>query len=86
MKQKSRLFYLALAVCLPPIGIILLAALDLIYFHENMEMLARSYVENFTEKAVARLEKSVDGPIADERIWNESGSMDLMPGFRAFPA
>ena len=84
MKQKSRLFYLALAVCLPPIGIILLAALDLIYFHENMEMLARSYVENFTEKAVARLEKSADGPIGDERIWNESGSMDLMPGFRAY--
>jgi signal transduction histidine kinase len=45
-----------LSVFLPPIGIILLAALDIVYSRENMEILARSYVENFTEIMVARLE------------------------------
>jgi signal transduction histidine kinase len=34
----------------------LLAALDIVYSRENMEILARSYVENFTEIMVARLE------------------------------
>ncbi|MDR0648196.1 MAG: sensor histidine kinase [Synergistaceae bacterium] len=60
MKQKSRLFYLALSVCMPPIGIMLLAAVDLVYSHENMETLARSYVENFTEIMVARVERGGD--------------------------
>ena len=45
---------------MPPIGIMLLAAVDLVYSHENMETLARSYVENFTEIMVARVERGGD--------------------------
>lgn len=57
MKRRNRLFYLALSVFLPPIGIMLLAATDLLYSQKTLETLARSYVENFTESVASRLEK-----------------------------
>jgi signal transduction histidine kinase len=60
LKPKSRLFYLALSVFLPPVGIVLLAALDLVYSQQNIEALARSYVENFTEIMVSRFERGGD--------------------------
>lgn len=56
-RQKSRLFYLALSVFLPPIGIMLLAATDLIYSQKNLVTLARSYVENFTESVASGMER-----------------------------
>lgn len=56
MNKKSRLFFLALSVFLPPICIMLLAATDLLYSLQNVETLARSYVENFTENLVERIE------------------------------
>ena len=55
MKRKSRLFYIALSVFVPPLGIFLLAAVDLFYSQKNVEALARVYVEHFTENTALRL-------------------------------
>ncbi|MDR3254249.1 MAG: sensor histidine kinase [Synergistaceae bacterium] len=60
MKRKSRLFNLAMSVLMPPIGIVLLALLNLVYSQRNIETLARSYVENFTEIMLSRIERGGD--------------------------
>lgn len=62
MKRKSRLFYLALSVFLPPIAIMLLAATNLGYSQRSIETLAESYVENFTEGIASRVEKGAEFP------------------------
>ncbi|MDR1886248.1 MAG: sensor histidine kinase [Synergistaceae bacterium] len=43
------MFFLALSIFLPPFGIMLLAATDLVYSQMSVKNLARSYVESFTE-------------------------------------
>ncbi|MDR1472136.1 MAG: sensor histidine kinase [Synergistaceae bacterium] len=55
MRRKSRLFYLALSVFLPPMAVFLFAATDLVYSQRNMEELVRSYVEHFTESAAKNM-------------------------------
>ena len=60
MKQKNRLFYLALSVFLPPLGIMLLGVSGLIYSQKNLVNLARSYVENFTEITAVKIERGED--------------------------
>ena len=59
-KKKRRLIYLALSVFLPPIGIMLLAAGDMMYSFQNVEALAHSYVETFTENIANRIEEADD--------------------------
>jgi signal transduction histidine kinase len=74
LKRKSKLFYLALSAFLPPVGVILLSVFDLFYSQRNIETLARSYVENFTEIVVSRIEKS--GP-----DFYHMGVIDTMESF-----
>ncbi len=59
-KKKKRLVCLALSVFLPPIAIMLLAAGDMMYSFRNVEALARSYVETFTENIANHIEKVDD--------------------------
>jgi signal transduction histidine kinase len=66
----------------PPIGIVFLVALDLVYSNENMEMLARSYVENFTEIMIAHMEKGGDGPARERESLND-GSVRF-PGLHTY--
>ena len=60
MKEKNRLFSLALSVFLPPIGILMLAVVGLFHSQRTMETLARSYVESLTESVASRLESRED--------------------------
>ncbi|MDR2779761.1 MAG: histidine kinase, partial [Synergistaceae bacterium] len=55
MKFRDRLFYIALSVLLPPIGILLLAMADIINSQRNIETFARLYVEYVAENAVRQL-------------------------------
>jgi signal transduction histidine kinase len=73
------MFLLALSVFLPPLGIMLLAAADLVYSKLSVETLARSYVENFTESIARTIESSVAEPRPTEIGPYENHDIKLGP-------
>ena len=50
MKDKNRLLYIVLSVLLPPLVILALATVDLANSRKNLTVLAKLYVEHFTDK------------------------------------
>jgi signal transduction histidine kinase len=60
-----------------------LAALDIVYSNENMEMLARSYVENFTEIMIAHIEKGGDASARERGESSIDGSVRF-PGLHTY--
>lgn len=82
-RKRGRLFYLALSVFLPLVGIMFLAAMDLIQSQENVEMLAQSYVENFTEIMVNRIETGATITAYDD-IVIPYGNYDIQPGLHSY--
>lgn len=60
LKRNSRLFYLALSVFLPPLGIMLIGVSGIFFSQKNLENLARAYVENLTEITAVKIERGED--------------------------
>jgi signal transduction histidine kinase len=57
LRDKNRLFYIALSVLLPPFAIFIFAIVDIVYSKKNIETFVRLYVEHFTEGAVRHMDK-----------------------------
>ena len=60
LKRNSRLFYLALSIFLPPLGIMLIGVSGIFFSQRNLENLARAYVETFTEITAVKIERGED--------------------------
>jgi signal transduction histidine kinase len=87
LKFRDRLFYVALSVLLPTIGIMLLAMADIINLQRNIETFARLYVEHVTENTVRQMggaSGSNTGVYDDPSLGSYSDISYLMT-FRRFP-
>jgi signal transduction histidine kinase len=88
LKFRDRLFYIALSVLLPPIGVLLLAMADIINSQRNIETFARLYVEYVTENTVRQLDGSASGSnigIYDDHEIGAYSDIGYLITFRRFP-
>lgn len=73
-----------MSVLMPPVGIMLLAVLNLVYSQQNIETLARSYVENFTEIMVDRIERGGEIHIYENVSSDFSESLPGLSGLHSY--
>jgi signal transduction histidine kinase len=88
LKFRDRLFYIALSVLLPPMGILLLAMADIINSQRNIETFARMYVEHVTENTVRQLSGGTLGlntSIYDDHEIGAYSDIGYLMAFRRFP-